>query len=428
MIAPSTVQMLYKGGRAMKHMIRAWTRFTAIIGFGLVAGIAGTAAAQNKEPIKLGLIDIYSGGIAFVAETIRTGFQIALDEANAAGGVGGRQFTLVSADMGGSVEKAVTEARRMILEQDIKIITVGIHSGAAVAVGNLGKEHKALIVGGFATTKRLTGEAGHRYVARANLSTVEIGRVMAEYLRDRKDVKRIATIAPDYEYGQHFTADFLAHLKKVRPDIQVVRQEWPKLRATDFAPHVTALQAQPIDMVVSGVFGGDLINFVKAGSDFGLFEGGTQLFAHGLDLGKMGSMKDVLPKNTIGTVWYPFYAIDSAKSKSFAKEVEAKMKTYPTGSAPVGYVAGKMITLAIMRAGGVGDIEKVIDALGGLEFEGPTGNVKVRGCDGMALYGFYVGKVGRDPSFPDGLGMTDVKRFPIEPIARSCEEIAKVRG
>ena len=48
----------------------------------------------------------------------------------------------------------------MIHEQDIKIITVGIHSGAAVAVGNLGKESKVLIVGGFATSKRLTGEAG----------------------------------------------------------------------------------------------------------------------------------------------------------------------------------------------------------------------------------------------------------------------------
>lgn len=412
----------------MKRKIHAWTRFAAIIGVGLVAGIAGTASAQNKEPIKLGLIDIYSGGIAFIAETIRAGFQIALDEANAAGGVDGRKFILVSADMGGSVEKAVTEARRMILEQGIKIITVGIHSGAAVAVGNLGKEHKVLIVGGFATSKRLTGEAGHRYVARANLSTVEIGRVMAEHLRDRKDVKRIATIAPDYEYGQHFAADFIAHLKKVRPDIQVVRQEWPKFRATDFAPHVTALQAQPIDMVVAGVFGGDLINFLKAGRDFGLFEGGTQLFVHGLDLGKMGSMKDIMPENTIGTVWYPFYAIDSAKSTSFRKAFEAKMKSYPTGSAPVGYVAGKMISEAVMRAGGADDVEKVIDALGGIEFEGPTGKVKVRGCDGMALYGFYVGKVSRDASLPDGMGVSDVKRYAIEPIARSCEEIAKVRG
>lgn len=412
----------------MIRRIRKRAVLAALAGCLLVAGFGGGATAQNKEPIKLGLIDIYSGGIAFIAETIRTGFQIALDEANAEGGVDGRRFTLVTADMGGSVEKAVTEARRMILEQDIKYVTVGIHSGAAVAVGNLGKEHKALILGGFATTKRLTGEAGHRYVGRANLSTVEIGRIMAEYLRDRQDVKRIATIAPDYEYGQHFAADFVGHLKTIRPDIKVVRQEWPKFRATDFAPHVTALQAQPVDMIVAGVFGGDLINFLKAGRDFGLFEDKTQLFVHGLDLAKMGFMKDSLPENTIGTVWYPFYAIDSAKSKTFEAEVAKRMKTYATGSAPVGYAAGKMLTEAIKRAGGAADVEKVIDALGGVQFEGPTGKVQVRGCDNMALYEFYIGTVRRDASLPDGIGVGDVKRFETKSVARSCEDIAKLRG
>ena len=168
-------------------------------------GVAGASAlAQTPargEPVKLGLIDIYSGGFAFIADSIRTGFQIALDEANAAGGFRGRPFQLVTADMGTQVEKAVTEGRRMILEEKIKFVTVGIHSGAAIAVGNLGREHKVLVLGGFATTKRLTGEAGHPYVARANLSTVEIGRVIAEYVKSRPEIKRVATIAPDYEYG-----------------------------------------------------------------------------------------------------------------------------------------------------------------------------------------------------------------------------------
>ncbi len=86
------------------------------------------AAAGEARPDR-----IYSGGFAFISDTIRTGFQIALDEANQAGGLNGRKFELVTADMGGQVEKAVTEARRMMLEEKINIVTVGIHSGAAVA-------------------------------------------------------------------------------------------------------------------------------------------------------------------------------------------------------------------------------------------------------------------------------------------------------
>ena len=64
--------------------------------------IAPTVAqSQAKEPVKLGLIDIYSGGFAFIADSIRTGFQIAVDEANADGGLKGRKFEVVTADMGG---------------------------------------------------------------------------------------------------------------------------------------------------------------------------------------------------------------------------------------------------------------------------------------------------------------------------------------
>ena len=399
----------------------------AIVATALLAAPAPVLAQPKGDPIKLGLIDIYSGGFAFIADTIRTGFQIAIDEANAAGGLNGRPFQLVTADMGPSVEKAVTEGRRMILEEKIKFVTVGIHSGAAVAVGNLGKEHKALIIGGFATTKRLTAEAGHPYVARANLSTVEIGRVMAEHLKSKPEVKRLSLISPDYEYGQHFAADFITAIKIARPDITIVRQEWPKLGATDFGAHVTALQAQPTDMIVAGVFGADLVNFLKAGRDFGLLKGKMQLFVHGLDLAKMGAMKDSLPEGTLSTVWYPFYAIDTPRSKAFAAEVEKRMKTYATGPAPVGYTAGRMIIEAIKKAG-TDDVDKVRDQLGSVQFEGPTGLIKVRACDNMALYNFYVGNVKRDPKFPDGIGVDNVKTFHTESVVRSCVDVLRARG
>lgn len=399
----------------------------AALSFAAALAFSAPVAAQSDGPVRLGLIDIYSGGFAFIADTIRTGFEIAVAEANAAGGLNGRQFELVTADMGPQVDKAVTEARRMMLEQGIGFVTVGIHSGAAVAVGTLGKELEALVIGGFATTRRLTGEAGHEFVGRANLSTVEIGRVMAQHLKSRPEIKTLATIAPDYEYGQQFVGDFVEALKEARPDIEVVRQEWPRFGASDFAPHITALQARPVDMIVNAGFGADFINFLNAARDFGLFDDGTVLMTHGLDLTKPSVVKDTLPENTIATVWYPFYAIDDEVSQAFAAEFEKRMGDYPTGSAPVGYVAGKMLTEAIMKSGST-DPATVAAAMGGVEFHGPTGRVVVRGCDNMALYNFYVGKVTWDDSLPDGIGVTELQSFHTEDLARSCEDIAAARA
>lgn len=169
-----------------------------LIGAGPLAGNAEgqTPKATPSPPLKLGLIDMYTGSVAFSANSIKTGFEIVVEEANATGGVAGRMLELKTADMAQSTEKAITEVRRMVMDEGISYITIGIHSGAAVAAAKLAAQMKFLVNGGFATTKRLTGEAGSRYVCRGNISTVEIGATMANYLKDKPNVKTIATISP----------------------------------------------------------------------------------------------------------------------------------------------------------------------------------------------------------------------------------------
>lgn len=382
------------------------------------------AAAQD---IKLGLIDMYGGNFAGQANAIRVGMQIALDEANAAGVVKGHKLALTSADMGTSVEKAITEARRMILDDKLHYVVVGSHSGAAVALADLIRDKDVFGLGAFATTKRFTGEEGHPMIGRGNLSTIEIGRIMAAHLKPMRDVKRIAIISPDFEFGKHFSEDFVAAIKVERPDIVVVRQEWPKFGAADFTPHVTALQASKIDMVVSSLFSGDLANFLKAAKGFDLFSGGTRLFTSGLDLLKISTFKEELPDGTLGTVWYPFYALNSTENTTFVEEVKKRTSTYPTGSTLVGYVSGKMMAEAIGKSSNPDDPKALAKVMSGLSFSSPVGPVKVRGCDNMALYNFYVGTVKRDASLPDGIGVVDVKAYNTSDYARSCEDIAKLR-
>lgn len=389
----------------------------------VVLGALPAAFAQ----VRIGLIDMYGGGFAAQADAIRTGFQIAVDEANAVGGAKGQNFTLSTADMGTSVEKAITEARRMLLDERIKFVAVGSHSGAAVALADLLRNQDAFGIGAFATTKRFTGEEGHGRVGRGNLSTVEIGRVIAEHIKGMPNVKRVATIAPDFEFGKHFVEDLIVALKAARPDVVIVRQEWPKFGAADFTPQATALQAARADLIVSALFSGDLINFLKAAKDFDLFAGGTRFLTSGADLVKMANVKDSIPEGTIVTVWYPFYAIDNPENTRFIEEVRKRTNTYPVGSTLVGYVAGKMLTTAIRRAKDPTDPASVAAALEDIEFSSPVGPVKVRACDHMAMYNFYVGTVKKDARLPDGIGVVDVKAYNTSAYARPCDEIARVR-
>lgn len=389
-----------------------------------VATLSGPVQAQ--EPVSIGLIDMY-GGFAAQADAIRTGFEIAIDEANAMGGVNGRKLRLTTADMGLSVEKATTEARRMLLENKLKYVNVGSHSGAAVALAQLLKSQDAFGVGAFATTKRFTGEEGHAMVGRANLSTVEIGRVMAEHLKTMPAIKRVSLIAPDFEFGKHFVEDLTAALKETRPDLKIIRTDFPKFGAADFTPQVTAIQAGDPQMVLSGLFSGDLVNFLKAAKGFGLFDSGMKLFTSALDLLKVSTFADA-PDGTIGTVWYPFYAIDNEKNTAFVAEVKKRTGSYPDGSHLVGYMAGKMLSEAILKAGQPDNPAATAAAIRGLEFDSPVGLVKVRGCDNMALYNFYVGTLKHARSLPDGVGVVDVEAYNTANFARSCEDIVKARA
>jgi branched-chain amino acid transport system substrate-binding protein len=207
----------------------------------------------------------------------------------------------------------------------------------------------------------------------------------------------------------------------------VVREEWPKFGAADFTPHVTALQASRIDMVVSSLFSGDLANFLKAAKGFDLFSGGTRLFTSGLDLLKLSTFKDGLPDGALGTVWYPFYAINSSENTAFIDEVNKRTSTYPTGSTLVGYMGGKMMAEAIGKASNPDAPKTVSKVMGTVSFDSPVGPVKVRACDNMALYNFYVGTVKHDTSLPDGIGVVDVKPYNTADYARSCEDIANLR-
>src|SRR5262245_25845575 len=205
--------MLQQGGFGMVRMKRM--TMGVALPFALMAG---SSSAQDSN-VEIGLIDMYGGGFAAQANAIRVGFEIALDEANARGGLQGRKLVLTTADMGISVEKGITEARRMLLDKHLRYVNVGSHSGAAVALAQLLKSQDAFGLGAFATTKRFTGEEGNAKVGRANLSTVEIGRVMAEHLKGMPQVKRVAMIAPDFEFGKHFVEDLTAALKVARPDV-----------------------------------------------------------------------------------------------------------------------------------------------------------------------------------------------------------------
>ena len=105
-------------------------RFAALAG-GLLLG-AGVAAAQD---IKIGVVNPYSGPMALYGDEMTRGYDIAIEQANAKGGVLGRKITIVRASAT-SAQEAIAAVEQLVGRDKVDLL-----SGTYVtAISNAGSE------------------------------------------------------------------------------------------------------------------------------------------------------------------------------------------------------------------------------------------------------------------------------------------------
>src|SRR5262245_28326827 len=80
------------------------------------------AAAQQGDPIKIGVIQPLSGPVAASGNYIRMGAEIARDWVNAKGGVLGRPVTLLIEDNKSDPKEAATAAEKLIVRDKVPVI------------------------------------------------------------------------------------------------------------------------------------------------------------------------------------------------------------------------------------------------------------------------------------------------------------------
>src|SRR5438094_468735 len=247
------------GKREVAHVCRHYLvpMLAAVALWPLTAG-----AADN---IKIGFPIPLSGPTAVYGKPVLAGAEMAVQELNAKGGVLGRKFELLSRDSKASADEAVRLARELIIKDSVDFLAGTLTSAEAPAVSTVAKENKIVFVAPTSKSTILTDEKHiHPYIFRVASNTDVEGLAGATLMARWKEVKTVATIAPDYAYGRDSIAGFIEALKKQRPDIQIVDQQWPKLGEADFTPFITAQMSTQPDAVYCSLFAGDFVTFTKS--------------------------------------------------------------------------------------------------------------------------------------------------------------------
>ncbi len=384
-----------------------------------------------EKPIKIGIIDCYSGGAAAFTKPALMAWQMVVEDFNANGGLKGRKIELVIRDDKFKADEALSHARELLLKERVDFLAGTVSSSAALAVSELAEKKKKLFMVHISRSHRITGEKGHKYVFRGCASAAIEGLAGGAYAA-QKPFKKWYIIGDDYEYGHSIAENFWKGLVKNKPGVEKVSEAWPKLKETDYTPYLTALVAAKPDAVYAAFGASGLISFFKQAKLFGLFEK-VPVFAFALGDSLFPKvLKQNMPVGAYAGANYLFFYPDTPANKAFVKKYlefttkKGSPDPYPSGiGAFGGYCSAKFLTTAILKAGST-DTEKVIKALEGLTIDTAIGPIKMRACDHQAATPAFWGKLEKVEGYPFPI-LTDVVMTPPEKVLPTCQEIAEAR-
>ncbi len=384
----------------------------------IAAAFGGPAAAQGT--IKIGEMNSYKVFPAFL-EPYKKGWELALEEINASGGVLGRKMEVVSRDDQGNPGEAVRVAEELLSREHVAFLIGTFPSNVGLAVADFAKQKKVLFIAAEPLTDKIVWQNGNKYTFRLRPSTyMQTAMLIPEAVKLKK--KRWAIVYPNYEYGQSATAAFKELLKKAQPDVEFVAEQAPALGKIEAGAVAQALADAKPDAIFSSLFAVDLTKFVREGETRGLFKDRVVFNLLGGEPEYLDPLKEDAPVGWYVT-GYPWSAIDTPEHKKFLAAYQKKYNDYPRMGSIVGYATMKTAAEVIKKATSL-DQEKLVAAMKGLQVDTPFGKITFRALDHQSTMGAYVGRLG----VKDGKGvMTSFKFADGAKFMPSDDEVRKMR-
>src|SRR6202012_2521783 len=334
-----------------------------LLGAGLaivVSGMANSAMAQSE--IKIGEINTSSLFPPFT-DPYRKGWQLAVEEINAAGGINGKKLVVISKDDGGKPADAQTAANELVSNDGVALLAGTFLSNIGLAVSDFANQKKVFFLAAEPLTDAITWSKGNRYTFRLRPSNYMQAAMLVEEAA-KLPAKRWATIAPNYEYGQSAVAVFKKLMSEKRPDIVWVDEQWPPQGKIDAGPVVQAVGAANPEAILNVPFGADLVKLVREGNTRGLFKDRSVVSFLTGEPEYLDPLKDETPEGWIVT-GYPLAQVSIPEHAAFLKAYQAKYNDYPRLGSVVGYSTMKAAAAILAKADST-DSEKLVAAAEGL--------------------------------------------------------------
>ncbi|KAB1903066.1 substrate-binding domain-containing protein [Micromonospora tulbaghiae] len=369
----------------IRHTRRVFLTAATSVAVALAATACGSpqdtaSGGGDAAPVKVGLVYSQSGPLASYGKQYIEGFKAGLDFATkGTGKVGDRTIEVSEADDAGDPAKAVSAAKDLI-GKGTKIIAGSTSSGVALQVAPIAAQNKVLFISGPAATDAVTG--ANKYTFRSGRQSWQDVVTARSFIGDAAG-KKVVVFAQDGAFGDANEAAVKAVIGGAGANVSSVRAP---ASATEFTPFASQIKAAKPDLLFVAWAGTTAGAMWQTLDQQGVLASTTVVT--GLDIraswptfGAAGSKISFLS-----------HYFDGASDTEAAKAAKAKV---PGGTLdlfhPDGFAAAQMVVRAVQEGGD--DVEKMVKALEGWEFEGVKGTMKIRAEDHALLQPMYQAKL-----------------------------------
>ncbi len=215
----------------------------------LMATTAVLGGEAKLPPIKIGAAGPYTGDVSKIGLDGLNAIKMAVDEANAAGGIGGRMLEIVEADDAADPSKAILVAEKLAMDRAV-IGVVGPMNSATVQAALPTYQRAGLpIISQSATYPDLT-EMGYKVMHRICPRDDAQGPASARFITETLKAKTVYIIDDKTTYGQGLSDQVEPALKAA--GVQVLRGQIA-IEDRDFSPILTRVRASEPDLVYLGL-------------------------------------------------------------------------------------------------------------------------------------------------------------------------------
>jgi branched-chain amino acid transport system substrate-binding protein len=354
--------------------LRTWSGALVLAG---VLALSATACKKAQPPvaegdvIKLGEVGSMTGSEATFGISTHRGIEMAIEQANAAGGVKGKKLALVSMDDQGKPEEAATAVTKLITQDQVTAILGEVASGRSMAMAPIAQQYKIPMVTPSSTNPKVTEFGDH--IFRVCFIDPFQGTVMAKFASENLKIKKVAILRDvknDYSVG---LANFFAEtFQKLGGEI-VLDQSYSS-GDMDFKSQLTAIRSKsPEAIFVPGYY-----------TEVGLI--GRQARELGLKVPLMGGdgwdspkLHEIGGEALNGSFFSNHYSQEdqSPQVQTFITTFKAKHGTTPDGLAAMGYDGARVLIEAMGRAKSLSSAD-IREALAQTkDFLGVTGKITI---------------------------------------------------